>query len=173
MRVLALCALSMIGGCQYIGVESSQLDAIIDVFYPKPELLPDVLWGVQYAGYSAVVNPILINSTTAFVNNNGDAIFFDGWLITQVSGLDNFMPAWEIQDSGSERAFSLNGQVVATHQCSSWSEVGTDKGVRFEQHCRAKNVYINKILVNKMGQITNIEQVVDSSLMVLRLQLNN
>jgi len=45
--------------------------------------------------------------------------------------------------------------------------------VRFEQQCTGKQDYTNTILVGSLGQITDIQQVVDSSLMVLRLRLNN
>jgi hypothetical protein len=87
--------------------------------------------------------------------------------------LNSFTPAWVIQDSGEQRSFIVNGQVVTTHQCAPWLKGGDELGVRFEQQCVGKKAYTNTILVNNQGQIINIEQVVDSSLMVLRLSFNN
>ena len=115
---------------------------------------------------------MITDDATVFVNNL-DAISFDGWSIIKVSGLNSFIPAWEIQDSGNERAFVVDGRVVAKHRCDLWLKYDTETGVRFEQQCTGKQAYTNTILVGSLGQITDIEQVVDSTLMVLRLRLNN
>jgi hypothetical protein len=90
-----------------------------------------------------------------------------------VIGLKSFRPAWEIEDLGRERTFNVNGQVVAVHRCDPWVEIASDDGVRFEQQCMATSAYTNMILVDTLGHITHIEQVVDSSLMVLSLRLEN
>tara|TARA_B110001469_G_scaffold121178_1_gene130424 strand:- start:943 stop:1431 length:489 start_codon:yes stop_codon:yes gene_type:complete len=162
----------MVSGCQYISVHSSQMSAVISAFTSDSNESVDSLWAVEYGGYAAVVQPIALESSTVFVNDI-DAVAFDGWRITKVSGLNSFIPAWEIYDSGSERSFVVNGQVVATHQCDQWLKESVEIGVRFEQHCIGRSAYTNTILVDILGQITDIEQVVDSSLMVLRLRLNN
>jgi len=162
----------MLGGCQYVNVQSSQLSAILKTFSSDSKASPEPLWAVEYGGYSAAVQPLAIESSTLFINDN-DAISFDGWRITKVSGLSAFNPEWEILDSGSERSFTVQGQVVATHQCNAWLKKNTEFGVRFEQHCVGKKIYQNIILVDDLGHITNIEQVVDTSHMPLRLRLNN
>ena len=172
MRITALTLLLVLSGCQYVAVQSSQLSSVINIFSADSKALPASLWAVQFGGYSAAVQPVTDEKLTVFVNN-ADAISFDGWRIIKVSGLNSFTPAWEIRDSGGERAFVVKGQVVATHQCESWLKAVIEAGVRFEQHCIGKQAYTNTILVDNFGQITNIEQVVDSSLMVLRLRFNN
>ena len=172
IRMVALSLLVLLGGCQYFEVQSSQLSSIITAFTPESKALPDSRWSVEFGGYSAAVQPVITDEATVFVNNL-DAISFDGWSIIKVSGLNSFIPAWEIQDSGNERAFVVEGRVVAKHQCDQWLKYDTETGVRFEQQCTGKQDYTNTILVGSLGQITDIQQVVDSSLMVLRLRLNN
>jgi len=172
IRMVALSLLVLLGGCQYFEVQSSQLSSIITAFTPESKALPDSRWSVDFGGYSAAVQPVITDEATVFVNNL-DAISFDGWRIIKVSGLNSFIPAWEIQDSGNERAFVVNGRVVAKHRCDSWLKYDTETGVRFEQQCTGNQDYTNTILVGSLGQITDIQQVVDSSLMVLRLRLNN
>jgi len=172
MRVITLVWILLLSGCQYFEVKSGQLSSIITVFTPESEALPDSRWSVEFGGYSAAVQPVITDDATVFVNNL-DAISFDGWNIIKVSGLDGFTPAWEIMDSGNERAFVVDGRVVAKHRCDSWLKYDTETGVRFEQQCSGKQDYTNTILVGSLGQITDIQQVVDSSLMVLHLRLNN
>ena len=171
-RIAALGLFLMLGGCQYVAVQSSQLSSAISVFSSDSNELLSSPWAVQYGGYSATMQALIAGNSTVFINDS-DAIYFDGWRISKVSGLSSFTPAWEIQDSGGERSFTVNGQIVARHQCSPWSSVVFENVVRYEQKCAGNEAYMNKILVNGMGQITTIEQVVDSSLKVLILQLNN
>jgi len=170
--VLLILVLGLLGGCQYINIQSSQLSGVISAFSSDSAALPGSLWAVEYGGYAGVLQPITAESSTVFVNDI-DAISFDGWRITKVSGLNSFTPAWEIYDSGNERSFAIKGQVVATHKCDQWSKESVEFGVRFQQHCIGQRAYTNTILVDTLGQITDIEQVVDSSLMVLRLRLTN
>jgi hypothetical protein len=172
IRAVALSLTLMLSGCQYFDVQSSQLSSIKNAFFPSPKQLPDSRWSVLFGGYSAVVQPVSVEKSTLFVNGV-DTVSFNGWVVTKVSGLDGFTPAWEIKDSGNERAFVVNGRVVAKHQCAPWLKYDAEAGVRFEQDCVGKQAYTNTILVDSLGQITDIQQVVDSSFMVLRLRLNN
>jgi hypothetical protein len=171
MRVIILGLIPLLSGCQYFEVQSGQLSSIITAFTPESEALPDSRWSVEFGGYSAAVQPVITDEATVFVNNF-DAISFDGWSIIKVSGLNSFIPAWEIQDSGNERTFVVDGRVVEKHQCDSWLRYDAEVGVRFEQQCIGKQAYTNTILVDSLGQITNIEQVVDSTFKMLRLRLD-
>ena len=171
MRVITLGWILLLSGCQYFDVQSGQLSSIITAFTPEPDALPDSRWSVEFGGYSAAVQPVITDEATVFVNNL-DAIWFDGWSIIKVSGLNSFIPAWEIQDSGNERAFVVNGRVVAKHQCDPWLKYEIEGGVRFEQQCIGEQAYTNTILVGSLGQIISAEQVVDSTFKVMRLLLN-
>ena len=171
-RIAVLGLFLMLGGCQYVAIQSSQLSSAISVFSSDSNEMLSSPWAVQYGGYSATMQALIAGNSTVFINDS-DAIYFDGWRISKVSGLSSFTPAWEIQDSDGERSFVVNGQVVATHQCAPWSSVVAEADVRYEQQCVGSKAYANMILVNGLGQIIAIEQVVDSSLMVLKLRFNN
>ena len=172
--IVVISLLITISGCQFVKVQSLQMNGLVSAFYSDSDSdsLPAAGWAVQYGGVTATVQALAADELTAFINDR-DAILFDGWTITKVIGLKSFRPAWEIQDLGSERTFNVNGHVVAVHQCDPWVEIDSDVGVRFEQQCMATSAYTNMILVDMLGQITHIEQVVDSSLMVLSLRLKN
>ena len=171
-RLIFIGLILMLGGCQYFKVQSSQLVSLKNALFPAPEKLLNALWSVEFGGYSSVVQPVVVEKATVFVNDI-DAISFNGWTITRVSGLPSFNPEWKIQDLGNQRQFLVNGQIVATHKCDPWLKYDSQAGVRFEQHCLGKQAYTNTILVDSLGQITDIEQVVDSSFMVLSLRMNN
>ena len=173
-RIVVLSLLITLSGCQYVKVQSLQMNGLVSAFYPDSDSdsLPAAGWSVQYGGVTATVQPLAADALTAFLNDR-DAILFDGWTITKVIGLNSFRPAWEIQDLGRERTFNVNGQVVAVHQCDPWGEVDSDGGVRFEQQCMGSQAYTNTILVDSLGRITHISQVVDSTFMLLKLEPNN
>ena len=173
-RMIVLSLLITLSGCQYVKVQSLQMNGLVSAFYPDSDSdsLPAAGWAVQYGGVTATVQPLAADALTAFVNDR-DAILFDGWTITKVIGLKSFRPAWEIQDLGRERTFNVNGQVVAVHQCEPWGEVDSDEGVRLEQQCMGSQAYTNTILVDSLGKITHISQVVDSTFMLLKLDINN
>jgi hypothetical protein len=169
--MMTLALFIVLSGCQYFEVQSSQLGSIMTAFVPDSKALPDSRWSADFGGYSIAVQPIIDDKGTVFINNL-DVIWFDGWRITKVKGLNSFNPAWEIRDTGNERNFFVNGRIVMKHQCDPWVKFEIKAGVRFEQYCVGKQSYTNTILVGSLGQITNIEQVVDSSFMALRLRLN-
>ena len=177
-RIVAISLLIMLSGCQYVKVQSLQMNGLVSAFYSDSDSdsdsdsLPAAGWAVQYGGVTATVQALAADELTAFINDR-DAILFDGWTITKVIGLKSFRPAWEIQDLGRERTFNVNGQVVAVHTCDPWVEIDSDEGVRFEQQCMGSQAYTNTILVDSLGRITHISQVVDSTFMLLKLDLNN
>ena len=173
-RIAFISLLIALSGCQYVKVQSLQMNGLVSAFYPDSDSdsLPAAGWAVQYGGVTATVQALAADELTAFINDR-DAILFDGWTITKVIGLKSFRPAWEIQDLGRERTFNVNGQVVAVHQCDPWVEIDSEDGVRFEQQCMGSQAYTNTILVDSLGKITHISQVVDSTFMLLKLDLNN
>jgi hypothetical protein len=175
-RIVVLSLLITLSGCQYVKVQSLQMNGLVSAFYSDSDSdsdsLPAAGWAVQYGGVTATVQALAADGLTVFINDR-DAILFDGWTITKVIGLKSFRPAWEIEDLGRERTFNVNGQVVAVHTCDPWVELDSDEGVRFEQHCMGSQAYTNTILVDILGKITHISQVVDSTFMLLKLELNN
>ena len=172
-RIAWLVLLILLGGCQYVQVQSSQLTSIKNTFFSEPADVLSSPWQLQFGGYSAEVQPVIVGKSTVFVNKKSDAVTFDGWKVVKIMGLKSFSPAWEIHDVGRERRFSVNGEVVTTHYCDDWVRLKIAAGVRFEQSCTAKQAYTNMLLIDSLGRITNIVQVVDSSLMPLQVSLKN
>ena len=172
-RITCLVLLLLLGGCQYVQVQSSQLSTIKDMFFPQTEDAVISQWELQLGGYITDLQPVTVGKNTVFVSKKSDTITFDGWKIMQVKGLDSFLPAWEIQDIGRERRFLVRGDLIATHYCEEWVRVQIATGIRFEQACRASQPYTNILLVDSLGMITSIIQVVDSSLMPVQLRLKH
>lgn len=171
-RASALGLCLIISGCQYFELKSNQFNSIKAIFSSKSRLQNGPNWSVEFAGYSSMVQPIINNTSVMFANNDS-AVLFDGWSITQVTGMGGIWPSWEIRDSQGQRSFIVKGRVVLVHNCAPWVRYQEDEGFRFEQACDGERPYTNMILVNNAGQITNIEQVVDASLSMLRLRFNN
>ena len=173
-RAICLVLLLLLGGCHYVQVQSSQLASIKNTFFSNQskEIL-NSQWQLQYGGYSNEVQPVTVEKNTVFVNKVTDVVTFDGWKVTRVMGLKSFFPAWDIQDVGHERRFLVKGDLVATHYCDDWVRREIVTGVRLEQSCRANQNYTNILLIDNLGMIESITQVVDSSLMPLQLSLKN
>ena len=173
-RVICVVLLLLLGGCQFVQVQSSQLASIKNTFFSdeSKEILSSQ-WQLQYGGYSNDVHPVTVQKNTVFVNKATDIVTFDGWKVTRVMGLKSFLPAWDIQDVGHERRFLVKGDLVATHYCDDWVRREIVTGVRLEQSCRANQNYTNILLIDNLGMIESITQVVDSSLMPLQLRLKN
>jgi hypothetical protein len=172
-RITCLVLLLLLGGCQYAQVQSSQLSSMKDMFFPQAEDAVIPQWELQLGGYITDLQPVTVGKNTVFVSKKSDTITFDGWKITQVKGLNSFLPAWEIQDIGRERRFLVRGDLIATHYCEEWVRLQIATGIRFEQACRASQPYTNILLVDSLGMIASIVQVVDSSLMPVQLRLKH
>ena len=172
-RITCLVLLLLLGGCQYVQVQSSQLSTMKDMFFPQAEGAVISQWELQLGGYITYLQPVTVGKNTVFVSKKSDTITFDGWKITQVKGLNSFLPAWEIQDIGRERRFLVRGHLIATHYCEKWVRLQVATGIRFEQACRASQPYTNILLVDSLGMITSIVQVVDSSLMPVQLRFKH
>ena len=173
-RVICVVLLLLLGGCEYVQVQSSQLMSIKNtLFSHQSKEMLNSQWQLQYGGYFNDVQPVTVQKNTVFVNKATDVVTFDGWKVTRVMGLKSFLPAWDIQDAGHERRFLVKGDLVATHYCDDWVRREIVTGVRLEQSCRANQNYTNILLIDNLGMIESITQVVDSSLMPLQLRLKN
>ena len=92
-RILFLSILITLSGCQYVKVQSLQMNGLVSAFYSDSDSLPAAGWAVQHGGVTATVQALAADELTAFINDR-DAILFDGWTITKVIGLKSFRPAW-------------------------------------------------------------------------------
>ena len=167
-KIFLLALFLCLGGCV---IESTQLQTLRQLFLePDAELSPHV-WEVEFAGYSALVTPVVADGKTFFVNDNSDLLKFNGWIITEAKGLKRFERSWAIFDEGKERHFSYLGQIKAVHTCEPWVNIHADTYTQFLQSCTGERDYTNTILVDSLGRIISIKQVLDDSGNFLSLQL--
>ena len=167
-KILVVALFLCSGGCV---IESRQLQTLRQLFLePNAELSPHV-WEVEFAGYSALVTPVVADGKTFFVNDSSDLLKFNGWIITEAKGLKRFERSWAIFDEGKERHFSYLGQIKAVHTCEPWVNIHADTYTQFLQSCAGERGYTNTILVDSLGRIISIKQVLDDSGNFLSLQL--
>ena len=167
-KILVVALFLCSGGCV---IESRQLQTLRQLFLePNAELSPHV-WEVEFAGYSALVTPVVADGKTFFVNDSSDLLKFNGWIITEAKGLKRFERSWAIFDEGKERHFSYLGQIKAVHTCEPWVNIHADTYTQFLQSCTGERDYTNTILVDSLGRIISIKQVLDDSGNFLSLQL--
>ena len=167
-KILVVALFLCSGGCV---IESRQLQTLRQLFLePNAELSPHV-WEVEFAGYSALVTPVVADGKTVFVNDSSDLLKFNGWIITEAKGLRRFERSWAIFDEGKERHFSYLGQIKAVHTCEPWVNIHADTYTQFLQSCTGERDYTNTILVDSLGRIISIKQVLDDSGNFLSLQL--
>ena len=167
-KILVVALFLCSGGCV---IESRQLQTLRQLFLePNAELSPHV-WEVEFAGYSALVTPVVADGKTFFVNDSSDLLKFNGWIITEAKGLRRFERSWAIFDEGKERHFSYLGQIKAVHTCEPWVNIHADTYTQFLQSCTGERDYTNTILVDSLGRIISIKQVLDDSGNFLSLQL--
>ena len=157
----------VVSGC---AIESRQLQALRQLFSESEVDLSLHLWELEFAGYSALVNAVVAEGKTFFVNESSDLVEFNGWVITQARGLRRFQKPWEIFDDGKDRYYRSAGQVKAVHVCEPWINEKDDKFTRFLQSCTGEQGYTNTILVDSLGRITGIKQVIDDSSNILSLR---
>ena len=152
-------------------IESRQLQALRELFSESAVDLSTHVWELEFAGHNALVSAVVSEGKTFFVNDNSDFLEFDGWVITQARGLGRFKRPWIIFDEGNKRHLRSAGQVKAVHVCEPWTNKQDGEFARFLQSCTDGQGYTNTILVDSLGRITSIKQVIDDSRNVLSLRL--
>lgn len=159
MRILIIIAcLAVLGGCT---VQSSQLSAVMGYFNASSKGLSEHSWLVKYAGYEAIVYAVNLPEGTLFSNQAGDQILFDGWSVRRVSGLGVGGLAYQNADTAGQRSFMRGVRTIAIHHCEKWEQKEKSGKKQFSQLCKGDKVYINSILVDGVGRITAIQQIVD------------
>ena len=173
MRLLSvMVCMVLLSSCS---VQSSQLSAVMGLFRTPAKDISLNGWAVKYANYEAMVYPVALSQGILFSNKAGDQVFFDGWSITQVSGMGRGRIALGITDTQSERQYTQGNRLVAVHQCQEWQRQVNSGMTSFSQLCSDKkglkhsNHYENSILVVGDGSISFIRQIVDDRLTPLTL----
>ena len=161
--------LVLLSGCQYVQVQSSQLQGLVAQL-SSPELdLADNSWSVRYGDYQSAVYAVTLPKGILFTNNEGDQILFDGWSIRQVESKGRSGLNYQNTDSNNERTFTRGNRKIAIHLCIAWQKQEQSGMIRFSQQCEDREPYVNSILVAKDGSIALIHQVVDDRLTTMTL----
>ena len=162
-RLTSVMLLLLLGGCQYVQVQSSQLSGLVSQFNSPEVDLAENSWSVRYGDYQAVVYAVTRPEGTLFSNIAGDEIFFDGWSIRKFKLMGSRRAEYIISDTATERTFSQGKRTLAMHSCLAWMRQQQAGKTQFSQPCEASIAYSNSILVAEDGSISIIRQVVDNA----------
>ena len=99
----------------------------------------------------------------SFLNEFGDSLIFDGWVVREVSGLSINRANWKVQDRQASRRYLSGSRLFAEHLCDSWQSNIRLKMTRYTQKCEGFSSYENSIIVDKEGHIILIRQAVGSN----------
>ncbi|MDG0980511.1 MAG: hypothetical protein P8O79_12335 [Halieaceae bacterium] len=145
----------VVSGCTF---NSGQLDALREAF--KPTLANQYGWVAQYGQTQRGVVAIVQGDLVVFANEQGDAISFDGWVISRVTGFDLADPL-TVQAPPGARRYG-NGRLTTAHACTAWGKLA-DTHMGWQQHCESEFSYQNVITLDDQGRIIQINQVVEPS----------
>jgi len=157
---------------QSCSIRSSQLSSLISTFQEPPVDLQGHSWTMSYGNYSTTVYAISNPGGTLFSNQFGDKVFFNGWSITEVTGLGINRANWKVVDKNDSRTFIRGNTLVGEHYCGPWTSIKQSNRVRFNQECRNFSAYSNAIITDEEGYITYIRQAVIGTNTFLTLNKN-
>ena len=164
---LTLVAISItLSGCV---VQSRQLNGLLELINEPPMDLSMNSWLVSYSDYESVVFAVSTDDGTLFLNKAGDHIFFDGWMVREVSSLGHRSLDIKIDEVDGVRTFKQGSRTVVSHACQEWQREMNLGIVKFSQSCGDRRDYSNSILVLEDGSISVIRQIVDKRYTALTL----
>lgn len=157
---------------QSCSIHSGQLSSLGSLVGASQTSYAKSSWTVSYGSYQAEIFPVLNKGEISFLNELGDSLIFDGWVIREVSGLGINRADWKVHDISNNRRFLNKDRLVAEHLCDSWVSEKSSNMTRFSQKCKNFTWYKNSILVDNQGFITLIRQTVDGSNTYVKLSKN-
>ena len=158
--------LLLLSGCV---VRSQQADYLMDLI-KKPDInLLENAWSLQFKGYKSIVYAVSIPGGTLFSNKNGDHLIFNGWSITNVTIKDSKIVNVKIEGEGKKRNFKSGNRVISTHFCDGWFREKNRNLEKLSQSCKGAKAYSNTLIVDELGNISLIRQIVDDKYSSLTL----
>ena len=155
----------ILAGCS---IQSHQLSSLIDMLDYTDEFI-DYNWHVSYRDYQVQVYAVDTSEGILFLNDLGDKIFFDGWVIRNIQGLGLDKVDINIADEGRQRIIYNRNVKTRFKNCFDWEKELNRSNTVFVQNCdddRKPNVFIK---VNNKGSITEIMQIVDNKDTIIQL----
>lgn len=167
--ITALVVASVVQSCS---IRSSQISSLVATFQEPSVDLQGHSWTMSYGNYSTTVYAVSNPDGTLFSNQFGDKVFFNGWSITEVTGLGINRASWKVVDNDSSRMFIRGTTLVGEHYCNPWSSVKRSNMLQFNQDCRNFRSYSNAIITDDKGYIIYIRQAVIDTNTFLTLNKN-
>ena len=150
-------------------IQSRQLNGVLDLIRQPSLDLSETAWSVRYANYESIVYAVSTSSGILFSNQAGDQILFDGWMISQISGLGRRGLTIKINEFDGIRHFEQGRRAVTRHKCQEWQRESNLEMVSLSQSCSNRRNYTNQILILADGRISMIRQIVDERYTALTL----
>ena len=158
LMFLLLSVSTFLSGCI---IQSSQLKSIVENFTKSDNYFIKNRWSLNFGEYQALVYPVNLDNKIIFLNNNGDYVVFDGWLLSEIRGLGRNIQ-YSIRDHTKYREFKERDYFRARHICIDWDKKTSSNFTRYNQKCQKTSQYINTIIVDQDGMITLISQTINN-----------
>lgn len=168
--LVALVVASVVQSCS---IRSGHASFLIATFQEPSVDLRGHSWTMSFGDYSSNVYAVSSPGGTLFSNQYGDNVFFDGWSVTEITGLGIYRANWKVVDSNNSRMFIRGNTLVAEHYCQPWSSIERSNRVRFSQDCRNFSSYSNTIITDDKGLIIYIRQAIIGTNTFLTLNKNS
>lgn len=152
-------------------VSSSQFEG-----FSNPDQQPrlqNYYWDVTYDNLNYRLIAIEMPNGTLFADKFGNSLFFDGWLIHSIVGFGDFDGEYEIQETDvGSLEFNDEKSFILGNSCDEWVETRSDTGLIYTQACGNEDKFINRLVVNAGGEVTQIQQFLEpfNKLMTLKKQ---
>ena len=159
----------VITGCS---ISSDQLDSFRTS--NQPMALEDYYWDVNYNNINYRLIAIDLPNGTLFADKNGNSLFFDGWHIDSIVGFGEFNGEFELDQSDNGLPeLSKENTYLQGNECGKWNRSFDGEFEIFTQSCLSKTNLTNKLLVNKYGQVIEINQYLQPSNKLMKLKKIN
>ena len=140
-------------------VTSTQGVMLLSAFRGQQDELANYRWHITLGGHQSDVVAVALPDNFLFTNDKDDAVYFNGWVITAVSGL-NLPSEILIEDSDGSRRFTVGKRQTALHRCGPWRMENHKDSITHLQDCESDTVgdYQNRIDLDGAGSIVKIAQ---------------
>lgn len=153
-------------------VSSSQLGRFTSSD-PMPKM-ENFYWDVSYDNLNYQLIAIELPNGTLFADKFGNSLFFDGWTIETIVGFGDFEGEYDVQgdEIGSVKFIDEDASIIQKN-CGNWDENFQGNFLVYKQSCVNKVKYINKIFVNDVNEIIEIQQYIENTNKFMTLRKSN
>lgn len=174
--LLIICVVTGVQACSF---RSTQLDLLMSLFEDEPIAVPaeELAWTLIWSGNNYSLLPVIPGqeNLTVFVNTEGTLlIFFDGFQVTDVTGLLPNDLNIDITKTDTGLEYSIEEEIFAVHACEEFESSLQGETTIWLQECESsEGPYTNEIRVNATGSITLLQFLVHPEYPMITLTPNN